>query len=209
MGPRGLRRGRRAVTFVVAAVATLTLALPTAVGASTALPNCKTFSPTKIKSLIDGKQKLHFEGKFPHLNACAFLGHRQKNHYEMAVNIDVLPGSKSLFARLRANAQKVVAQQGGTFRVVSYSDPAEIKVSQVQSSAGLPACSPHEKVPVTGPPSCSSEPDWWHQDAWAYGTLKGTKTPAIVAVETYAELGDAKTDASQYLAKQILNRVIK
>lgn len=202
-------RGRLWMAFVGALV-TAGLIGPAVASATShpSVPDCQKFSTTKIKSLIVGDQKLHFEYRFASINTCAFLGHRQADHYMMAVNVFVLPGTKSLWHTEVKAAKKVAADQGATYKVVSYSSPEIVKYGQIQSGDGLGPCSGNQ-VPVTGPPSCDSEPAWWHQNAWGYGTLHGTKTTVVVGAEVYAELGDASTNAAVDLVRDILAAKIK
>lgn len=171
------------------------------------LPVCGRFSAKTIKKLIYGDADLHLEGS-PGGDICAFLG-QLKGHYHMAVNVALEPGSESLFLRLEGSAEKAAKGQGATFKIVKNGNPAIFEYSQIQSGSGLGMCSPKEKLPVTGPPSCDGEPSWWHQDAWAYGTLKGTKTKIIVATEIYAELGDAGLNSAVDLVQDVLSKKLK
>lgn len=200
----------RGFAVLAAVLAALALAVPAVANATShpSVPNCQKFTTKKLKSLIAGDQKLHFEYRFATINTCAFLGHRQTNHYEMAVNIFVLSGTKSLWHKEVTAAKKAAAEQGATYKVVSYSSPEIVKYGQIQSGAGLGPCSGNQ-VPVTRPPSCDTEPDWWHQNAWGYGTLQGTKTTVVVGAEVYAELDDASTNAAVDLVHAVLARKIK
>jgi hypothetical protein len=214
MGLTGLLRRYRG-RFVLLGVVVLLFGLPSlATGSSKhgsakspKLPACRHFSGKTIKKLIYGDTDLHFKGS-PGGDICAFLGHL-KGRYQMAVNVALEPGSESLFLRLEASAEKAAKDQGATFKIVKNGNPAIFEYSQIQSGSGLGMCSPAKKLPVTGPPSCNGEPSWWHQDAWAYGTLKGTKTKIIVATEIYAELGDAGSNSAVDLTQDVLSKKLK
>lgn len=170
------------------------------------VPSCGQISAKEIKKTIYGDAKLHLITSKHDI--CGWLGHKN-GHYEMAVNIYIKAGSKSLWKRIKSANEKAAAEQGATFRNVSNSNPALIEYSQIQTGDGQPPCSAHQKLPVTGPPSCSSEPAWWHQNAAAYGTIKGTHTKILVGAEVYAELGDAGINSAVDLVKHILKGKLK
>jgi hypothetical protein len=200
------RRRWVGVAVVCLSMAVPAIALGAARGASSRrprLPACAGFSTTTIENLISANVTLKRE-KSPGGDICPFSGHKD-GHYRMAVNIGLVPGTENLFGRLEETAEKVARAQGATFKIVKSGNPAIFEYAQIQTGDGEERCAPAKKLPVTGPPSCDGEPAWWHQDAYEYGTIKGSTTKTIVSTEIYAELGDTALNGAVELDADILS----
>jgi hypothetical protein len=188
------------------------LALPVAASSANTsppqLPACAHFSLSQLRQIIVGDEPLKFAGRTAGADICTYHGHLS-GRYHLLLQIALFPGSKALFKKLKADAQKSAQAQHAQYHVVKQRNPQIISVNSITTDSGLPACQPHQSLPDFGPPQCHPQPPWYKSTASAYGTLKGTRQNVIVTAGIGAELGDVSVGSMVQVCKDILSGKLK
>ena len=164
------------------------------------IPSCSHFSDNALAKVL-GLVKLKYKGKTPHSNICTWEG-TKSGHYHQILQIDVIPGIKSVYELAQTTGQKTAAKdhkQFGTLGSRGYPWKAGFFVTGTTSDSGLKPCEPGHKLPDFGPPMCAGDPEWTTINVTAYSSKM------MVAAGIGVQLGDAHLSGMVELVKEIVS----
>ena len=202
---------RHHATSVLFAMLVAAVALPAIAAAAEAktptVPDCAHLSRTAIAKVVNtGHLKLEAQTG----NLCSFEGHIP-GHYKPLLQIQIVPGTASLFSVAATAAQKDAKKRHAIFATVSPKlklGTAAFSVNSTDKGAKLPLCKPGQKPPQIGPPRCKGEPFYSKIDVVAYGPSKPKSLVLMVTVAVAVQQGDVHLADMITLDKDILTHTI-
>jgi hypothetical protein len=194
------------VAALVAAVGVPALAVAARAKTPT-VPDCAHLSRTAIAKVVN-TGKLSLKGQTG--NLCSFEGHIP-GHYKPLLQIQVVPGTASLFSLAEGAAMTSAKKQHATFATVSPKlklGTAAFSVTSTANGGKLPLCKPGQKPPQIGPPRCKGEPAYTKIEVVAYGPSKPKSLVLMVTVAVAVQKGDVSLPDMITLDKDILAHTI-
>ena len=192
---------------VIALALTIGLATAATVTAKTAAPPSCHLSTSRMGNTLSLKNFV-FEGVTPKSNICTWHAERAAGHYDVRLQLDLVPGIKTVYDQARAAGERKAAAPHESFTDLPPAKGDTYKAAFVvigTSNAGaLKPCAPDHKRPAFGPPTCVGDPEWVTYNVSMYGPYKPTGASIMVSVAIGAEYGDTHLSTVRALARDVL-----